>query len=311
MPKDLHELPKLRDGLSYLFVQHCRIEQDTSSIALWDKEGCVQVPAAALGVLMLGPGTSITHAAVKALVDNGCSIVWVGEEGIRCYAQGGGETRKAYSLLKQAELANRPEKRMEVIWRMYEYRFGYRLEHTLSPEQVRGMEGVRVRQAYADASELYGVPWHGRAYNRQDWAQADPINRALSAANACLNGICHAAVVSGGYSPAIGFVHTGRQLSFVYDIADLYKVEITIPLAFRLTAESIAHLETRVRHACRDEFRNHRLLQRLLPDIQALLDVPTDVQETSGDPDADAALPGDLWTQLWPEAKVQDAGHDS
>ncbi len=311
MPKDLHELPKLRDGLSYLFVQHCRIEQDASSIALWDKDGCVQVPAAALGVLMLGPGTSITHAAVKALADNGCSIVWVGEEGIRCYAQGSGETRKAYPLLRQAELASRPEKRMEVIWRMYEYRFGYRLDHKLSPEQVRGMEGIRVRQAYADASELYGVPWHGRAYNRQDWAQADPINRALSAANACLNGICHAAIVSGGYSPAIGFIHTGRQLSFVYDIADLYKVELTIPLAFRLTAESIDHLETRVRQACRDEFRNHRLLQRLLPDIESLLDVPTEVQDTGGDPDVDAALPGELWTQFLSEAKVQNASYDS
>ena len=310
MPKDLHELPKLRDSLSYLYVERCRIEQDALSIALWDKEGCVQVPAAALGVLMLGPGSTITHAAVRALADNGCSIVWVGEGAIRCYAQGGGETRKAYSLLKQAELASRPEKRMEVIWRMYEYRFGYRLERELSPEQVRGMEGARVRQAYADASALYGVPWHGRAYNRQNWAQADPINRALSAANSCLNGICHAAVVSGGYAPAIGFIHVGRQLSFVYDIADLYKVEITIPLAFRLTAESTEHLEMRVRHACRDDFREHRLLQRLLPDIQGLLDVPTDIQEGSGNPDEDAGLPGELWTQLWPGVEVSDVSHD-
>ncbi len=311
MPKDLHELPKLRDGLSFLFVQHCRIEQDQLSIALWDKEGCTQVPAAALGVLMLGPGTSISHAAVKTLADNGCVLVWCGEEGIRCYAQGGGETRKAHHLLKQAELFCHPEKRMEVIWRMYEYRFGYRLERSLSPEQIRGMEGARVRQAYADASETYGVPWQGRLYDRQNWNRGDPINRALSAANACLNGICHTAIVSGGYSPAMGFIHVGKQLSFVYDIADLYKTEITIPLAFRLTAESTHELEKRVRHACRDEFRAKRLLQRILPDIEALLDVPTEIQEILEDVDADAALPTELWAALWPNAEVRDAGDDS
>jgi len=306
MPKDLHELPKLRDGLSYLFVQHCRIEQEAQAIALWDKEGVAVVPAAALGVLMLGPGTAITHAAVKALVENGCSITWVGDEGVRCYAQGMGETRKAYSLLKQAELFGRPEKRMEVIWRMYEKRFGYRLDHTLSPEQVRGMEGARMRDVYAEMSEAYGVPWSGRSYATTNWAASDPINRAISAANACLNGICHAAIVSGGYSPAIGFVHVGRQLSFVYDIADLYKTEITIPLAFQVTAESEYGVETRARYACRDAFRAHRLLQRLLPDIEELLDVPTSISECKGDPDGPASPTGELWTQLWPQAHVQE-----
>lgn len=119
--RDLHELPKLRDGLSYLYLQHGRIKQKHEAVEFVDQEGHTMIPAAALAVLMLGPGTSITHAAVKALADNGCLVVWCGEDGTRCYAQGGGETRKAYHLLHQARLASDPEKRMEVVLRMYPY----------------------------------------------------------------------------------------------------------------------------------------------------------------------------------------------
>ena len=236
--RDLHELPKLRDSLSYLYWSTCRVEQKHKAVEFLDKEGRTMIPAAALAVLLLGPGTAITHAAVKALADNGCLVVWCGEDGMRCYAQGGGETRKAYHLLQQAELASDPQKRLQVVMRMYRYRFGDELEPDLNLFQIRGKEGARVRQAYAEASRTYGVPWHGRRYDRSNWGSGDPVNRALSAANALLNGLCHAAIVSGGYSPALGFIHTGKQLSFVYDIADLYKAEITIPLAFRLVAES-------------------------------------------------------------------------
>lgn len=295
--RDLHELPKLRDSLSYLYVEHCRIEQKDSAVELIDKEGRIMVPAAALSVLMLGPGTSVTHAAVKALADNGCTIVWTGEDGMRCYAQGMGETRRAYHLLKQAELSSDPQKRMEVVWRMYRRRFGEQpLPPGLTLEQVRGLEGARVRQAYAEASRRYGVPWYGRRYDRHNWDGGDPVNRALSAANALLNGLCHAAIVSGGYSPALGFIHTGLQTSFVYDIADLYKTEITIPLAFRLVAESRENLHARVRLACREAFREARLLQRILPDIDALLDITPEIRAAGKEADDDPGRPEPLWT---------------
>ena len=299
MPKDLHELPKIRDSLSYLYVERCRIQQSAKSIELLDEDGRTHVPAAALAVMMLGPGTAITHAAVRALADNGCSIVWCGEDGIRCYAQGGGETRSAARLLRQARLVCDSRKRLEVAWRMYELRFGYRVDRDVNLYQIRGMEGARVRNVYAAASKRYGVEWKGRRYDRTSWANSDPINRALSAANACLNGICHAGIVSFGYSPALGFIHTGKQLSFVYDIADLYKAEITIPVAFRITSESEQHVEKRVREACREEFRQHRLLKRLLPEIDALLDMPDDIDKVGADFDTDAALPAPLWEELW------------
>ncbi len=177
----------------------------------------------------------------------------------------------------------------------------------LSLEQIRGLEGMRVRRAYAEASRTYGVPWHGRRYDRRNWNSGDPVNRALSMANALLNGLCHAAIVSGGYSPAIGFIHTGKQLSFVYDIADLYKVEVTIPLAFRVVAESTENLMARVRRACREAFREHRLLKRILPDIAYLLDIPEDVLTAGQEADSDPARPEPLWS---PPFDVRVEGKD-
>lgn len=295
--RDLHELPKLRDSLSYLYLEHVRVQQKYKAVEAIDEEGRTLIPVAALSVLMLGPGTAITHMAVKSLADNGCLVVWCGEEGMRCYAQGGGETRKAYHLLRQAELASDPTQRMEVVKRMYCYRFGDEvLPDEMNIFQLRGKEGARVRRAYAEASRRYGVPWHGRRYDRNNWGSGDPVNRALSAANALLNGVCHTAIVSGGYSPAIGFIHTGKQLSFVYDVADLYKTEITIPLAFRIAAESEARIGPRVREACREAFREQALLKRILPDIDYLLGMSEETLARGQEADGDPARPEPLWS---------------
>jgi CRISPR-associated protein Cas1 len=296
--QDLHELPKIRDSLSYIFIEHAIIERDQHAVKAISQEGVIPIPAASLAVLMLGPGTSITHAAVKVLAEAGCSILWTASDGDNFYAQGSGETRKAYHLIRQAELVSDPLKREQVVLRMYEHRFGHRLDEGLSLPQIRGMEGVRVRTAYQQASRKYKVAWSGRRYDRSDWANADPLNRALSAANALLNGVCHAAIVSGGYSPGLGFVHTGKQLSFVYDIADLYKVELTIPTAFEIVAQSSMHVESRARQACREKFRETRLMQRLLPDIDSLLQIEPEPPASLGDVDSDPAMPELLWEPL-------------
>lgn len=294
--KDLHELPKLRDGLSFLYVEHARVEKEQQAIALYRADGCVSVPAAGLAALLLGPGTNITHDAVRTLAENGCTLLWCGEQGVRCYAQGIGETRKAARLLHQARLCADPALHLAVVLRMYRKRFAEALPADLTLAQIRGREGVRVREAYADAARRYGVVWQGRQYRRDQWEATDPVNRALSAANSCLYGICHAAIVSAGYSTALGFVHTGKQLSFVYDIADLYKTEVTIPVAFKITAEGPTNLESTVRHACRDIFREVRLLDRLVPDLDWVLDATgLGDKDDASDMDSDEALPGGLW----------------
>ncbi len=294
--RDLHELPKLRDSLSYLYLERCIIDRRQRAVEAIDKRGRTLIPAASLSVLLLGPGTSITHEAVKTLTDNGCSILWVGEEGVRMYAQGHGETRRAYQLLRQAELVSNPVTRLEVVLRMYEFRFGEKLDPTLTLAQVRGYEGQRVRRAYERASREWGVPWHGRRYDRHNWNAADPINRALSAANAALNGVCHAAIVSAGYSPGLGFIHTGKQFSFVYDIADLYKTTITVPIAFYETAQGEYRLESRVRHTCRDAFYKLKLLGRIVSDIHHILDLSKEVLDAGAATDTDPARPEPWWT---------------
>lgn len=292
--RDLHELPKLRDSLSYLYVEHCKIDQEHKSIAIHDAEGKVPVPCASLCLLMLGPGTTITHAAIRALAENGCLVIWCGEQGVRFYAQGMGETRNANRLLRQAMLCSDPALRLQIVMRMYRMRFKEPLPEGLTLQQIRGKEGIRVREAYAKTSLETGVPWSGRSYRRDSWNDTDPVNRALSAANSCLYGICHAAIVSLGYSPALGFIHTGKQLSFVYDIADLYKVETTVPVAFRAAARGSTGIEREVRIICRDMFKETRLLERIADDIETVLAL-NGLTGVNADFDSDQALPGGIW----------------
>ena len=299
--QNLHELPKLRDSLSYLYVEHAILDKKQQAIEFVKKDGRTLIPTANLSLLMLGPGTSITHAAISTLARNGTSILWTGQEATRFYAGGTGETRKAARLLHQAELVSDPAKRQQVVLNMYRYRFDYDLPFDLTLPQIRGKEGVRVREAYAQASKKYGVPWYGRKYDRNNWRSGDPVNRALSAANALLNGLCHAAIVSGGYSPGLGFIHTGKQLSFVYDIADLYKADITIPIAFHTVAQSTEKVESRIRATCRQKFKEEKLLQRILPDIDTLFALPTIAAqpiEPRGDIESDPALPTRLWHKI-------------
>lgn len=293
--KDLHLLPKFRDSLSFLYAEHVRVDRHENAIALHDVDGMTPVPVAALAVLMLGPGSSVTHSAVTVLAENNCLVIWCGEENVRFYACGMGGTRSAQRVILQAKLASAEETRLEVVRRMYCMRFVEDIPQDVTVEQLRGMEGSRVRTAYAKASAESGVAWSGRNYDRSNWGSGDPVNRALSAANSCLYGLCHAAILSAGYSPAIGFIHIGKQLSFVYDIADLYKVDLTVPLAFKLAANPPPELERSVRLACRDMFRETKLVSRIIPDIRLALG------ETGGDEevsvfDTDEACPADLWT---------------
>lgn len=302
LPHSYRDLPKIRDSISYLYFEYGRIEQSKLGVEYVNKQGRILIPAAGLTTLMLGPGTTVTHAAVRSLARTGCLVIWCGEEGVRFYAQGLGETHKAYKLMHQASLSTSPELRMRVVDRMYRLRFRENLPGDLSIEQVRGLEGRRVRDAYAEAATRYGVPWRGRNYDRESWDSADPLNKALSAANACLGGISHAAVLSAGYNTGLGFIHQGKQLAFVYDVADLYKTRLTVPVAFSVVADlnegmvALQKLETEVRKRCRQAFRNLKMLARIVPDMDNLLDLESELLPDGFDPDDDPALPTPWWT---------------
>jgi CRISPR-associated protein Cas1 len=288
--KDYHILPKLRDSISYIYIEYAHINQDKASIILNLEDGKVPVPVAALTCLMLGPGTTITHEAIKTISTNGCLVVWCGEKGEKFYASGMGETRSGKNVLKQARLCMDEKQHLAVAKKMYERRFPKLPKGDYTLQQLRGMEGIRVREAYKLASKTTGVRWKGRNYKTKDWDASDPINRALSAANAILYSVCQAAIVSLGYSTALGFVHTGKMLSFVYDIADLYKADTTIPAAFEAVQRGTGSLEKRVRIRCRDYFQRVQLLKRIPLDIEWIFDI-------KGSEQADAEVTGDLWDQ--------------
>ncbi len=286
--KDLQELPKLRDSISYIYLEHAIIEQDDLSIVAICKDGRIPIPVAATTCLLLGPGTNITHAAIRTIGENGCMVIWCGERATRFYASGMGETRSAKNLLLQAACCMDPDKHMQVVRRMYALRFPGIDTDGMTLQQIRGMEGIRVRKTYELFGKTTGVKWKKRTYKTEAWEASDAINQALSEANAMLYGVCHAAIVSMGFSAGLGFIHTGKQLSFVYDIADLYKTETTIPAAFEAVAKGgDIHRELRV--LCRKHFGAARLMER----------IPKDLAELFGGMEGgvNAASAGSLWSE--------------
>ncbi len=274
--RDLQELPKFEDNWSYLYFEKGTIDQYQKSVAFhyFTADGIeknVPIPIETLVLLMLGPGTSITHEAIKRISDSRCLLAWTGEMGVRFYSAGYTGTYSSRNLLQQIEMYADEKKRDRVVRAMYQKRFTDEIKENASIEQIRGMEGARVRKIYSECSEKYGVVWSGRNYNQTDWNYGDPINRALSSANSCLYGVVHAAILACGFSTAIGFVHTGKQLSFVYDIADLYKAELTIPLAFETVKQTTFQIEREVRFRMRDKFREMKIMKKIIPDMKELI----------------------------------------
>lgn len=221
--------------------------------------------------MLIGPGTRVTSGAVRLLADSGTAVCWVGERGVRMYASGLGPSRGAGLLMRQAYLVTRTNERLAVARRMYGIRFPGDDVAGAAMQQLRGREGARVKKLYREHSTRTGVSWSGRAYKPgEPFAAGDDVNRLLSAGHTCLYGICHAAIVGIGASPALGFVHTGSATSFVLDIADLYKAEYTIPLAFDLAAAGRTD-ERDVRTAFRDKVADGRLMARVIRDIKELI----------------------------------------
>ncbi len=279
--RSLHELPPFRDRWSYVYLEYGELDQRDAGLVFHNRSAFTPLPINQLSVVMLGPGTTVTHAAVRALAGNNCLAAWVGQDGVRMYAHSTGGTFSARRLLAQARLVSDPDLRLGVVKRMYAKRFPGDDLGTKSLEQIRGMEGSRVRSSYSRLAAEVGIRWEGRNYDQGNWTAADPVNRALSAANACLYGVCHAAIVSAGYSAGLGFIHTGKLLSFVYDVADLYKTEVTVPVAFKVTATETDGVERKVRQACRQAFHEARLMDRILPDIaEVLSDAGDDLGES-------------------------------
>lgn len=290
-------LPRIADSLSFLYLDIVRIHQDDTGVCAEvtsERHGTetVYLPTAALSCVLLGPGTSITARALATFARHNTTVLITGSGGVRCYAAALPDSLSTTWLERQTRAWTDDTHRLAIATAMYERRFG---TGTVPPgttlAQLRGLEGQRVKAHYRLLAKQYKIGRFRRAYDPASWDTQDPVNLALSSANTCLYGIVHAAILALGCSPALGYVHSGNQQAFVYDIADLYKAELTIPLAFSLHAST--NPEAEARRSFRDGLRLFALLPRIVTNIQTLLD-PTTPRDV---PDPEEQLI-DLWDPI-------------
>ena len=292
----------MKDRVSVLFLEKDRLDVLDGAFVVVDKDGVrTHIPIGSVACLMLEPGIRVSHAAVTLASRVGCLLVWVGEAGVRLYASGQPGGARADRLLYQAKLALDDTARLKVVRKMYEIRFGEKSPARRSIQQLRGIEGARVRKMYELLAKQYRVTWSRRNYDHTNWGSGDVANRCLSSATACLYGICEAAILAAGYAPAVGFIHSGKPQSFVYDIADIFKFETVVPVAFRIASRKPYNPERDVRLACRDSFRQTKILKRIIPTIERVL-AAGEISPPDTHPEAvEIAIPN--------KEQMGDAGH--
>ena len=272
-PPPLETLTPARERWTPIYLEHGRLEVDDSSVKWIGADRTVlRLPVATLSAIMLGPGTTITHAAIKACSDCNTPVCWVGAEGMRFYSFGVAPTHDNARSRHQAAVHASKSKRTEVASRMFRMRFGEEDIQGGSIKTLMGMEGKRVKALYSQLGSKYGVTWRGRKYDQSNWQLADGINRAISAANAALYALTTAIVCSMGYLPQLGFIHSGGTLPFVFDMADIYKPETTLEAAFQAIAVNPDADANDVITRLKALIESRRLMRRLPQDIEKLLD---------------------------------------
>jgi CRISPR-associated protein Cas1 len=280
------QLTRTAERISFIYLERCTVHRDANAITAQDAEGTTHIPSATINTLLLGPGTRITHQAMSVLGETGAAVCWVGEQGVRYYAAGRALSRSSALVEAQARQWASQRSRIAVARAMYRMRFPDEDPAGLTRHELLGREGKRVKECYRTESARTGVPWRGRRYTPGDFDSGDAVNQAITAAAQCMYGITHAVVTSLGCSPGLGFVHSGHELSFVLDIADLYKTEIGIPIAFDVAAQSEEDIGSRTRRALRDRINETSLLSRCVDDIKRLL-LPDAATSTASDGDRD------------------------
>ena len=269
----LETLAAAKDRWTPLYLEHGRLEVDDSSVKWIGADGLLcRIPVATVSALILGPGTTVTHAAIKACAESNTLVCWTGEESFKFYAFGLAPNHTNEMPRLHAEAWGDRRRRTFIARRMFQMRFPDLDVEAKSVRELRGMEGLRVRMFYAQLGLQHGVTWKGRNYNRQNWDVSDDINRAVSAANISLYALCAAVICSLGYLPSLGFVHEGGTLPFVYDIADLYKHLTSIPAAFLAVRQAPKDDGELVRKLFKEHVEEMRVLQRMPKDLANLFE---------------------------------------
>lgn len=300
-----HELTRIGERLSFVYLERCTVHRDSNAITAEDADGVTHIPSATIGTLLLGPGTRVTHQAMVLLGESGAGVVWVGEHGVRYYAGGRALTRSSGLVEAQATAWANRRTRLDVARAMYRLRFPGEDTAGRTRQDLLGLEGRRVRDCYQRESRRTGVPWRRREFNRDDFSSGDAPNQAITAAAQCMYGVSHSVVAALGCSPGLGFVHSGHERSFVMDVADFYRTEIAVPVAFDAAAEGEEDVATRTRRMLRDRINRVELLDRCVRDIKNLLgyDGTRDTAESTG-------VPQDRVTLLSDGDRHVESGHN-
>lgn len=273
VPISRNTLPRITDKYPFIYLERGRLEIDDSSLKWLDANGnCVRLPVATINCILLGPGTSLTHEAVKVASAANCGICWVGEDSLLFYAAGYNPTATTRNILRQSRLAMDEKIALGIAKKMFATRFPEAVIENKTLSELMAMEGLRMRELYVQKAQEYGVGWKGRKYEPGKFELSDITNQVLTSCNAALYGIICSCVHSLGYSPHIGFIHSGSPLPFIYDIADLYKAEYSVDLAFSLTLKMAGKYDRyMVSNAFRERVIENDLLKKIVDDIDMLL----------------------------------------
>lgn len=269
----LDTLAPAKDRWTPLYLERGRLEVDDASVKWIGSDGLIcGIPVATVSALILGPGTTITHAAIKTCAQSNCPVFWMGEDGMRFYAFGITPNHDNSMARIHATAWGTTRQKNEIARRMFLQRFPEANVNGISIAQLRGMEGKRVKQVYGDLGKRFGVTWKGRDYKVSNWNLADNINRALSTANASLYALTAAVSCSMGFIPQLGFVHQAGTLPFVYDAADLYKLETSWEAAFEAVSIDPKADSKLVLKILKRKIEETRLLKKMPKELKALFE---------------------------------------
>lgn len=318
----IQELPRSIDRWTFCYLDQCYIHVDGGSImAKRNDDRTLVIPSASCMAIILGPGATVTHDAVKLLGGTGTAVIWMGADQTRFYASGRPLSESAKLIEAQAKIVSNQRLRMACAKKMYGIRFpGIDAASRTTMNSLRGMEGNRMKTIYKDNEERTGVKWHGR-YTELDLIEnidtgSKTVNKAITIGNQVLYAVCYAVCSAVGLSPALGVIHCKHQGSFIYDLSDLYKGKTTIPIGFDVAKElgddypDLDRISRETRKRLRRKFKEIRLLKQMSQDIKYLFEDNDDEEKSSS---IESFLPDEIiWadeeTGLWDSNGVLPGG---
>lgn len=260
------------ERISLLYVEKAKIEQSEYGVQIRQGSKVSEIPITTISCLILGPGTNITHRAVSNCAQAGCSICWMGMDQAVFYAYGNPTTNKSKNILKQMHYHESKVLHTEIIHKMYNWRYPNEKIKSMSLEELKGFEGKKMKEIYSEYAQKYNIDWNFRNAKLNEFDELDLPNKYLNSINHTLYAITQAIIQIMGYSPAIGFIHTGHMQAFTFDISDLFKEEITIPLAFKLTKEKGYFDRNKMISEYRQFITDKKVIKRMVNYLEELFD---------------------------------------